>query len=293
MPHRAGFVCIIGHPNAGKSTLLNEILGEKLSIVTPKAQTTRHRILGILNGDDFQIVFSDTPGILEPRYKLQEAMVKSINSSIFDADHILLMVDLSGNKAFDEGLMIKLKSMGNHVTVLLNKLDLSNPEEAGKASETWKDMLPSASVFIISALHRHGVKELSRHIVSYLPESPPYFPKDQITDRSERFIVSEMVRKSILENTDREVPYSVQVVINNFKEEEEIIRISGDIFVSRESQKTILIGSGGKKIRRIGTDARIEMELFFGKKVFLELFVKVDKDWRMKEDKLKKYGYIN
>ena len=292
LTHKAGFVNIIGHPNAGKSTLLNELLGEQLSIVTDKAQTTRHRILGMLNEETYQAIFSDTPGILEPKYKLQESMMAAVNSVFADADLILLMIDLSNPKEFGEEMMKRLKSKQKKICVLLNKLDLSDQKTAGEQYELWKSRFPESPVFIISALHKHGVKELLDHIVSSLPESPPYYPKDQLTDKSERFIVSEMVRKQIFQNTSQEIPYSVEIVVNSFKEEKDLIRIDCNIFVERDSQKNIIIGSGGKMIKRIGSEARREIERFFGKQVYIELFVKVDKDWRSREDKLKKYGYI-
>lgn len=291
--HKAGFVNIIGHPNAGKSTLMNELLGMKISIVTAKEQTTRHRILGMLNTEEYQIVFSDTPGILEPAYKLQEAMMKSMSAVFTDADHILLIIDLSDKKPFNQAALDKLKKLEIPVTVLLNKMDLSDPEEINSAFTHWKGELPQAEVMAISALHKHGSKALVERIVELLPESPPYYPKDQITDRSERFVVSEVVRKQIFEQTEQEIPYSVEVVVHSFKEVDSIIRIGAEIFVERDSQKSILIGAGGKKIKTIGTSARIELEKFFDKKVHLELFVKVDKDWRKREDKLKKYGYLN
>lgn len=293
MAFKSGFVNIIGYPNTGKSTLLNELLGEKLSIVTAKAQTTRHRILGILNGPDYQAIFSDTPGILEPAYKLQESMMLAVNSVFADADHILVMVDLEKPVSFDETILNRLKSKDKNVTVLLNKLDLVDTEEASKQHGVWKELLPDAEIFVISSLHKHGIKELLQHILAILPESPPYYPVDQLTDKSERFIVSEMVRKQIFQFTSQEVPYSSEVVVNSFKESEDIIHIECEIFVTRESQKIIIIGEGGKMIKKIGTEARLEMETFFAKKIFLQLFVKVDKDWRLKEEKLKKYGYFN
>ncbi len=293
MTHKAGFVNIIGFPNAGKSTLLNELLGEQLSIVTDKEQTTRHRILGMLNEPDYQIIFSDTPGILKPKYKLQESMMNAVNSVFADADHILLMIDLSNLREFDEEIMKRITSKQSKVSVLLNKLDLSNQEKALDQFNYWKKLLPKSEIFIISALHKHGVVELLDHIIGQLPESPPYYPKDQLTDKSERFVVSEMIRKQIFQNTSQEIPYSTEIVVYSFKESEDIIRISCNIFVERDSQKNIIIGSGGKMIKRIGTEARKEIERFFAKQVFLDLFVKVDKDWRSREDKLKKYGYIN
>jgi len=292
MNHKAGFVNIIGHPNSGKSTLMNELVGEKLSIVTSKEQTTRHRILGMLNTDDYQIVFSDTPGILNPHYKLQEVMMKSISSVFTDADHVLLIIDLSRPRDFEEAVMDKLKKTKVPITVLLNKLDLSKQSIAMEQFSLWKGRLPNSEVMIISALHKHGMKELLEKVVKLLPEAPPYFPKDQLTDKSERFIVSEIIRKQILKKTEKEVPYSTEVVIDSFKEADDIIRISGLIIVNRESQKHILIGEAASKVKSIGTGARMELEKFFDKKVFLELYVKVDKDWRTLETKLKKYGYI-
>jgi len=293
LAHKAGFVNIIGFPNVGKSTLLNEFLGERLSIVTKKEQTTRHRILGMLNQIDYQIIFSDTPGILEPKYKLQESMMNTVNSTFADADHILLMIDLSRIREFGEAFMKKLIGRQGQITVLLNKLDLTDQPKAAEQHAFWKEKLPKSSVFVISALHKFGVKELLDHIVEILPESPPYYPKDQLTDKSERFIVSEMIRKQVFQHTSQEIPYSTEIVVNTFKESENIIHMGCNIFVERDSQKNIIIGSGGKMIKKIGTEARIEIERFFQKQVFIELFVKVDKDWRSREDKLRKYGYIN
>ena len=293
MEHRAGFVNIIGLPNAGKSTLMNELLGERLSIVTAKEQTTRHRILGMLNTEDYQIVFSDTPGILDPAYKLQEAMMKSMSGVFSDADHILLIVDLSSDAQIGADVMKKLEHSEVPVTVLLNKMDLVDAAKVQESFAHWQKQLPGSTIMSISALHRHGTEALIDRIAEALPESPPYFPKDQLTDRSERFVVSEVVRKQIFEQTEKEIPYSVEVVVNSFKEAENIIRIGAEIFVERDSQKYILIGAAGRKIKAIGSSARIELEKFFTKKIHLELFVKVDKDWRKKEDKLKKYGYLN
>ena len=291
--HKAGFVNIVGHPNAGKSTLMNELLGEKVSIVSAKAQTTRHRILGMLNEEDYQIVFSDTPGLLKPAYKMQEAMMKSMGSVFSDADHLLLIIDLSHLRDFEDSILEKMKGLKIPVTILLNKLDLSSQEQVLPQVEFWKDLLPKAEVFVISALHKHGMKPLIESIVELLPESPPYYPKDQVTDRDERFMVSEIVRRQIFEQTKKEIPYSAEVVIESFKEIDKIIRIAGVIFVDRESQKSIIIGSEGRKIKSIGSQARIELERYFGKQIHIELFVKVDKDWRKKEEKLKKYGYLS
>ena len=293
LTHKAGFVNIIGYPNTGKSTLLNEMLGEKLSIVTSKAQTTRHRILGMLNGEDYQIIFSDTPGILEPKYKLQESMMQTVTSTFTDADHLLLMIDLSRPKEFSGDILNKVVHLQKRITVLLNKLDLVTQEEASIQYDFWHNLLPDSDIFVISSLHKHGIKELLDHIISRLPESPPYYPKDQLTDKSERFIVSEMIRKQIFQHTSQEIPYSSEIVVNSFKEDEDIIRMGCNIFVERDSQKNIIIGAGGKMIKKIGTEARMEIEAFFGKQVYIDLFVKVDKDWRSREDKLKKYGYIN
>jgi GTP-binding protein Era len=291
--HKAGFVNIIGHPNAGKSTLMNELLGQKVSIVSAKEQTTRHRILGMLNEEDYQIVFSDTPGILKPAYKMQEAMMKSISSIFSDADHILLIVDVSHPRDFEESMLATMSALKIPITVLLNKLDLSTPEKVLPQVEYWKKQLPKCEVFVISALHKHGIKALITRIVDLLPESPPYYPKDQLTDRSERFMVSEIVRRQIFEQTKKEIPYSAEVVIERFKEVEDIIRIAGVIYVDRDSQKSIIIGSEGRKIKSIGSQARIELERYFAKQIHIELFVKVDKDWRKKEEKLKKYGYLS
>ena len=285
MSHKAGFVNIIGYPNAGKSTLMNELLGEKLSIVTAKEQTTRHRIFGMLNAPEYQIVFSDTPGILEPKYRLQESMMKEVSQVFADADHLLVIVDMANPREFNADLL------GRPVTVLLNKLDLVDEKRAYEQHALWCKLLPKSEVMVISALHKHGTRELIQNIVDHLPESPPFYPKDQLTDKSERFIVSEIVRKQVYELTSQEVPYSTEVVVNSFKETKEMIRIQADVVITRESQKAILLGHAGKMIKRIGITARMDIEAFFQKKVYLELFVKVDKDWRTKAAKLKKYGY--
>lgn len=291
MSHRAGFVNIIGHPNSGKSTLLNELVGEKISIVTSKEQTTRHRILAMLNDEEYQIVFSDTPGILEPKYALQGSMMKEIRDVFSDADVLIAMVDLSNPREFDDRIKSQLTGASTPLIILFNKLDLVGQDAAMKLYKNWQKQFSEAEIYIVSALHKHGIEELKNSIVEKLPESPPYFPKDQLTDRNERFLVSEIVRKQIYLFTSQEIPYSAEVVVETFKELDEIIHIHANIIVMRESQKGIIIGDGGKMIKKIGTSARHELEAFFGKKVHIELFVKVDKDWRLKEDKLKKYGY--
>lgn len=289
--HRAGFVNIIGNPNAGKSTLMNALMGEKLSIVTPKAQTTRHRIMGILNGDDYQIVYSDTPGVLDPKYKLQEGMMKSVSTALSDADLILLVIDLADNKPIHEATLSKIQKMDVPVFVVLNKFDLSGIEGSNVGFQEWQAKLPNAKIFPVSALEKIYTKELLTEILSVLPLSPPYFPKDELSDRTMRFFVSEIIREKIFMLYDREIPYSTEVKIEEYKEEEDIVRISALILTERESQKRILIGHQGKMLKRVGTLARKEMENFIGKKVFLQTFVKVEDNWRNDLNRLKNFGY--
>jgi GTP-binding protein Era len=290
-PHRAGFVNIIGNPNAGKSTLMNALMGEKLSIVTPKAQTTRHRIMGILNGDDYQIVYSDTPGVLDPKYKLQEGMMKSVSTALSDADLIVLVIDLTEAKPMHEGTLEKIKKMTVPVFVVLNKFDLAGVEGANAAFKEWQEKMPQARIFPVSALEKIYTAELLQEIKTQLPLSPPYFPKDELSDRTMRFFVSEIIREKIFITYDREIPYSCEVRIEEYKEEEDIVRISALILTERESQKRILIGHQGKMLKRVGTLARKEMESFIGKKVFLQTFVKVEENWRNDVHRLKNFGY--
>jgi GTPase len=291
MNHRSGFVNILGNPNVGKSTLMNALVGEKLSIITSKAQTTRHRIMGIVNGDDFQIVYSDTPGILNPQYKLQENMMNFVESALVDADLILYVTDVTELNASKNDYIEKIKNTGIPVIVALNKVDLTTQEQLEKIVGSWHEVLPSSPIIPVSALRKFNLDSLLSQILSKLPEYPPYFPKDQLTDKYERFFASEIVREKILMNYKKEIPYSVEIEIESFKEEETIINIRAVIHVARDSQKGIIIGHKGMMLKRVGTDARHDMEDFFRKKVFLELYVKVTKDWRDKPAVLKRFGY--
>jgi GTP-binding protein Era len=291
MNHRSGFVNILGNPNVGKSTLMNALVGEKLSIITSKAQTTRHRIMGIVNGEDFQIVYSDTPGILKPQYKLQENMMSFVDSALVDADMILYVTDINEITASQGDYIAKIKETGLPVIVALNKVDLSTQEQLEKVVEKWHEALPGSPIIPVSALKKFNLDSLLSQILSKLPESPPYFPKDQLTDKYERFFASEIIREKILLHYKKEIPYSAEVEIESFKEEKEIINIRAVIHVARDSQKGIIIGHKGMMLKRVGTDARHDMEDFFRKKVFLELYVKVTKDWRDKPQVLKRFGY--
>ena len=291
MEHKAGFVNIIGNPNVGKSTLMNALVGVKLSIITSKAQTTRHRILGIVNGDDFQVVFSDTPGILKPNYKLQKSMVKFINSALIDADILIYITDIY--ETFDKNpeYIEKIKTINVPVLLLINKIDLVKQEELNILEKKWKELLPKTEIIPVSALKMINVLPLFEKILNLLPESPPYYPKDEITDKPEKFFVAEMIRERIFMNYKKEVPYSTEVEIEEFKENENLIKVKGIIHVTRDSQKGIIIGHKGKALKKTGTEARIAIEKFVGKKVFLELIVKVNKDWRDNNKQLKKFGY--
>ncbi|HLN21176.1 MAG TPA: GTPase Era [Bacteroidales bacterium] len=291
MNHRSGFVNILGNPNVGKSTLMNALVGEKLSIVTPKAQTTRHRILGIVNGDDFQIVYSDTPGILKPKYTLQESMMDSVKSALVDADLILYITDVTEKRAFEGEYIEKIIHSGIPVIVAINKIDLSNQAELESLVESWRNVFPSSPVIPVSAIKNFNLDSLLEAILQKMPESPPYFPKDQLTDRYERFFASEIIREKILTNYQKEIPYSVEVEIESFSEEGNLLRISALIHVARDSQKGIIIGHRGSMLKKVGTEARLGMEDFFRKKVFLELHVRVTKDWREKPNVLKRFGY--
>jgi GTPase len=291
MSHRSGFVNILGNPNVGKSTIMNALVGEKLSIITAKAQTTRHRIMGIVNGEDFQIVYSDTPGILRPQYKLQETMMSFVNSALTDADLILYITDVTEHAA-DEGEFIdKIKVSGIPVIITVNKIDLTNQGDLEKIVETWHLAFPDSPVIPISALKNFNLDSLLNTVLAKLPESPPYFPKDQLTDKYERFFASEIIREKILINYKKEIPYSVEIEIEEFKDSKDIIKIRALIHVTRDSQKGIIIGHKGSMLKRVGTEARHDMEDFFRKKVFLELYVKVTKDWRDKPLVLKRFGY--
>ncbi|MBR5397500.1 MAG: GTPase Era [Bacteroidales bacterium] len=289
--HRAGFVNIIGNPNVGKSTLMNALVGEKLSIVTAKAQTTRHRIMGIVNTDDYQIVYSDTPGMLKPNYRLQEDMMKFVDAAIGDADIILYVTDVV-EKADKNGEYIqKLQRVECPVVVAINKIDISDQPKVLQLMSYWKELLPDALVIPVSAKERFNLDSVLNAIVSKLPVSPPWFDKDQFTDRNLRFFASEIIREKILENYSQEIPYSCEVAVESFKEGKDRYEISAVIFVMRDSQKGIIIGKAGSALKKTGTEARIEMEDFFQKKVFLQLFVKVDSDWRENRRELRKFGY--
>ena len=289
--HKAGFVNIVGKPNAGKSTLLNQLMGEKLAIVTQKAQTTRHRIFGIYNEEDVQIVFSDTPGVLDPKYELQEKMMGFVKESLQDADVFLFIVDISDKSEPSEFLIEKLNKIPIPVLLLINKIDKSNQKEMEAAVEHWHNLLPQAEILPISALNAYNTEYILPKLKSLLPENPPYYDKDQFTDKSERFFVNETVREKILLNYEKEIPYSVEVVTELFKEKEGIIFIDSIIYVERETQKGILIGHKGEAIKKVGTEARLDLEKFFAKKIHLNLFVKVKKDWRKNEKDLKNFGY--
>ncbi|QOR74795.1 GTPase Era [Cruoricaptor ignavus] len=289
--HKAGFVNIVGKPNAGKSTLLNRLMGEKLAIVTQKAQTTRHRIFGIYNEDDVQIVFSDTPGVLNPKYELQERMMDFVKDSLQDADVFLFIVDISDKAEPSQFLIEKLNKIPVPVLILINKIDLSNQENLEKAMEFWHAQIPKAEILPISATEGFNTDVILPKLISLMPENPPYYDKDQFTDKPERFFVNETIREKILLNYEKEIPYSVEVVTEQFKEQENVIVIESIIYVERESQKGILIGHKGEAIKKVGTEAREDLEKFFAKKIHLNLFVKVKKDWRKNERDLKNFGY--
>lgn len=291
MKHRSGFVNIIGNPNVGKSTLMNSLVGEKISIITPKAQTTRHRIMGIVNGEGFQIVYSDTPGIIKPGYKLQESMVKSVKTALIDADILLYITDVVEKMDKNPHYLEKIARLKIPVLAVINKIDLSTQDEVEALMRKWQIFLPQAEIIPVSALNNFNVEKLLKRIIDLLPEGPAFFPKDQLTDKSERFFVSEMIREKIFMRYQKEIPYSVAIEVESFKEEKEIIRIRAIIFVLRESQKGIIIGHRGQSLKTVGQLAREDMEAFFGKKVYLELYVKVNKEWRDKERQLKKLGY--
>ena len=288
--HKSGYVNILGKPNVGKSTLMNALLGEKLSIITPKAQTTRHRILGIANEDHYQIVFSDTPGIIKPGYKLQEYMMNFVHSAMEDADLFILLTEL-GNDFDDSKTLERLEKTDIPVLLLINKIDLGNQQLVVEKCEMWKKKYPKFQVLPISALENFNLDAVMTKILEILPESPPYFPKDDLTDRPVRFFISEMVREKILENYQKEIPYSVEVTVDSFEEEEKLVRIRCVIHVARESQKGIIIGHKGKALKKVGIHARKEMEEFLGKQVFIDLHVKVSKNWRDNDLQLGRFGY--
>ncbi len=292
--HRSGFVNIVGNPNVGKSTLMNALVGERLSIITSKAQTTRHRIMGIVNGEDFQIVYSDTPGVLRPNYKLQEQMLEFSRSALVDADVLLYVTDVQDTPDKNAEFLTKVKKMsaaGTKVFLIINKIDLTTQQTLEDLVDFWHRELPEAEVFAISAQEKFGIEQLFESIKSALPECPPFFDKDQLTDKPARFFVNEIIREKILLNYDKEIPYSVEVEVEEFHEEDKIIRISAVIYVERDSQKGIIIGKQGSALKKVGTQARHDIEAFFQKQVFLQLFVKVDKDWRSNQGRLKHYGY--
>lgn len=288
--HRAGFVNLIGNPNVGKSTLMNQLVGEKISIMTSKAQTTRHRIKGIVNGDDFQIVYSDLPGVLDPAYMMQKMMMNFVVDSLQDADIILYLIEC-GETRYNEELVEKIKNLGTPIVLVLNKIDRYTEAQVEEARSYWTNIFPDADVFTISALKGLNIDALRDRIVALLPECPPYFPKDALTDRPMRFFVSELIREQILLQYKKEIPYSVEVVVDSYKEEEDIIRIGATLFVERTTQKAIIIGSKGSAIKKLGTEARASIEDFLQKHVYLDLSVKVLKDWRNNELQMKKFGY--
>lgn len=291
MKHKSGFVSIVGNPNVGKSTLMNGLVGEKLSIITSKMQTTRHRIKGIVNGDDFQIIYSDTPGILKPNYKLQESMLKFVDSALVDADVILYVTDVFERWDKNEEYLKKLQDTNTPILLVINKIDISDQETVNQLIKDWQERLPNAEILVISALRKFNLNYIFDRIVELLPAAPPYFEKDQLTDKSERFFVQEIIREKILVHYKKEIPYSVEIEVEEFKEEEDIIHIRAIIHVVRSSQKGIIIGHQGLGLRRVGTEARKDMEEFFGKKIFLKTFVKVNKDWRDKDNQLRNFGY--
>jgi GTP-binding protein Era len=291
MTHKAGYVNIIGNPNVGKSTLMNAFVGERLSIITSKAQTTRHRILGIVNGEDFQILFSDTPGIIKPAYELQASMMDFVKSAFEDADILIYMVEIGEKELKDEAFFNKITQTKIPVLLLINKIDKSSQEEVEKQMAFWQEKVPNALVYPISALKNFNVNTIFEKIVELLPESPPFYPKDQLTDKPERFFVNEAIREKILMHYKKEIPYSVEIDTEEFFEEENIIKIRSIIMVERETQKGIIIGHKGVALKRVGTLARRDLEKFFGKKIFLELYVKVNKDWRSNKNQLRRFGY--
>ena len=291
--HRAGFVNIVGNPNVGKSTLSNRLVGERLSIITSKAQTTRHRIMGIVNGEDYQIVFSDTPGVLKPKFRLQQSMLEYSQGALVDADVLLYVTDVIESPTKNQDFLDRVARENIPILLVINKIDLlKGNDDLVRIIDKWKQLLPNAEVFPTSALENFNVDNIMARIIELLPESPPYFGKDALTDRSSRFFVTEIVREKILMTYDKEVPYATQVIVEKFDESDTAIHIMAVIYVERDSQKGIIIGHQGKMLKRVGTEARKDIEKFFEKKVFLELYVKVEKDWRNQENKLRAFGYI-
>lgn len=293
MAHKAGFVNIIGNPNVGKSTLMNAFVGERLSIITSKAQTTRHRILGIVNGEDFQILFSDTPGIIKPAYELQSSMMDFVKSAFEDADVLVYMVEIGEKELKDEAFFNKIIHAKIPVLLLLNKIDKSNQEQLEEQVNLWKEKVPNAEIFPISALENFNVSAVFDRIIELLPESPAYYPKDALTDKPERFFVNETIREKILLHYEKEIPYSVEIETEEFKEDDDIIRIRAVIMVERDTQKGIIIGHKGAAIKKVGIEARQDLEKFFGKQIHIEMFVKVNKDWRSNSYQLRRFGYNN
>jgi len=291
MAHKAGFVNIIGNPNVGKSTLMNAFVGEKLSIITSKAQTTRHRILGIVNGEDFQAILSDTPGIIKPAYQLQESMMDFVKSAFEDADVLVYMVEIGEKELKDEAFFDKIIDAKIPILLLLNKIDKSNQKELEEQVQLWKDKVPNAEIFPVSALEGFNVAEVFNRIIELLPESPAFYPKDTLTDKPERFFVNEIIREKILMHYKKEIPYAVEIDTEEFFEEEKIIRMRSVIMVERETQKGIIIGHKGAALKRVGVEARKDLEKFFGKQVHVELYVKVNKNWRSDQRQLKRFGY--
>lgn len=289
--HKAGFVNIIGNPNVGKSTLMNAFVGEKLSIITSKAQTTRHRILGIVNGEDFQVILSDTPGIIKPAYQLQASMMDFVKSAFEDADLLIYMVEIGEKELKDESFFNKIINAKIPVLLLLNKIDKSNQEELEEQVQLWAEKVPNAEIIAISALEGFNVKEVFDKIIELLPESPAFYPKDQLTDKPERFFINETIREKILIHYKKEIPYAVEIDTEEFFEEEEIIRVRSIIMVERETQKGIIIGHKGSALKRVGVEARKDLEKFFGKQIHLELYVKVNKNWRSNSSQLRRFGY--
>ncbi len=291
MEHKAGFVNIIGNPNVGKSTLMNAFVGERLSIITSKAQTTRHRILGIVNGDDFQVILSDTPGIIKPAYEMQKSMMDFVKSAFEDADVLLYMVEIGEKELKDEDFFTKIIHAKIPVLLLLNKIDKSNQEQLEEQIALWKEKVPNAEIYPISALENFNVKEVFARILELLPVSPAYYPKDALTDKPERFFVNETIREKILLNYDKEIPYAVEIETEEFLEDEKIIRIRSVIMVERDTQKGIIIGHKGAALKRVGVQSREDLEKFFGKQIHIELYVKVNKDWRSNAFQLRRFGY--
>lgn len=291
MTHKSGFVNIIGNPNVGKSTIMNALVGERLSIITSKMQTTRHRIKGIVNGEDFQIVYSDTPGILKPNYKLQETMMKFVETALVDADIILYVTDVVEDASKNQEYIDRIRNSEIPVIVLINKIDLSNQEDVIKLYNYWTSVFPGATIFPVSGTEKFNLGPVFDRIMELLPAGEPYFPKDELTDRNERFFMQEIIREKILLHYQKEIPYSAEVEVEEFREEDNMIRIRAIIFVERDSQKGILIGKNGSALKRVGTEARQEAEEFFGRKIFLEIYVKVAREWREKDSSLRRFGY--